>query len=166
MMYGTENVIVGRYIPTQRPNYKNRITQFLAEMLRFLRSVHRLLVAASVVPSSLIVVTLMKRALSSSITSVLTRATRRNTPEDTILQTNYTELSPSGEATGCSVTQHIMKHKAQYHVHRNLPRTHIVTQIYAAQLIPSCLRSVLFYCQYHDHKNPPLVAISNQINAT
>jgi hypothetical protein len=55
------------------------------QYLVFLRSVRRLLFADSVVPSSPIFVTLIKEAPGFSETSVLTRATRRNNPEDTIL---------------------------------------------------------------------------------
>jgi hypothetical protein len=53
--------------------------------------VRRLLVTASLVPSTPILVTLMTDELSSSETSVLARATGRNNPDDTILQSHRRE---------------------------------------------------------------------------
>jgi hypothetical protein len=50
----------------------------------FLRSLRWLVVTDNVVPSSLILVTLMMEALDSSLTSDLTRAIRSNIPEDGI----------------------------------------------------------------------------------
>jgi hypothetical protein len=62
-----------------------KILELGTKLATFLRCVLRLLVTANAVPSSPILVTLMMEALHSAETLALTRATRRNIPQDGIL---------------------------------------------------------------------------------
>jgi hypothetical protein len=78
--------LVRTYVSEERSAAITRAHSYI-----FLRSMHRLLVTANIVPSSLILVTLMLEAIRSSETLVLTRATWRNIPEDGILYSHCCE---------------------------------------------------------------------------
>jgi hypothetical protein len=72
-------------------NIQNQSTNHTILTMVFLRSVHRLLLTANVVPKPPILVTLITEAIRSSETLVLTRATRRNISDDGILHSNRHE---------------------------------------------------------------------------
>jgi hypothetical protein len=90
-----------------------------------------LLVTTNVVPSSLILVTLMMEALHSSESSVLTRVARRNVLEDSILQrmTSFQcyEMTSVNSSTYCFVYVECHSNFDYLTVEKNETMSHVGT---------------------------------------
>jgi hypothetical protein len=85
-----------RHVALVRTDVSKELSAFIIRVTRISElgttlTMCQLPVKANVVPSSPILVTLMMEALSSSETSVLTRATCRNMPEYAILHSHCSE---------------------------------------------------------------------------
>jgi hypothetical protein len=110
---------------------KNRWTRNNAssnyQLMHTLRSVRQLLVRASVVPSSSILVTMMKEALSSSETSVPARVTQQNSREDAILLGICTDYQYK-----CSYM--LAHHSAHCHVDNNFVSVYCMDRMYVKAL--------------------------------
>jgi hypothetical protein len=78
--------LVGNYVSEEHIASFNKVTRN-----SIFCSFRQLLVTPNIIPSSPILVTMMMEALSSSETSVLTRETRRNIPEDGIIYSHRRE---------------------------------------------------------------------------
>jgi hypothetical protein len=103
--------LVGTDVSEERSPSIIRVTR-ICELRIFLRSMCQLLVTANI-PSSPILLTLMMEALHSSVTPVLTRATRHDIPEDSIFHSHHRENFKSYKILISIYFWHIMYREIQ-----------------------------------------------------